>query len=131
MSLRDLRSRGLLELLDVELARSLGDMTSPRSPDVELAIALTSRNVRRGHACFALATTAAGLWPQDVTPTDTLPDAARWQDALSQSPLTHNGPLVLDHLGRLYLRRYWQLERDIARQLAVRSAEPPLLSGES
>ena len=131
MSLRDLRSRGLLELLDVELARSLGDMTSPRSPDVELAIALTSRNVRRGHTCFALATTAADLWPQDVTPTDTLPDAARWQDALSQSPLTHNGPLVLDHLGRLYLRRYWQLERDIARQLAVRSAEPPLLSGES
>ena len=130
MSLRDLRSRGLLELLDVELARALGGMTAA-APEVELAIALTSRNVRRGHTCFPLAVAAADIWPQDATPSDTLPDAARWKDALAQSSLTHNGPLVLDRAGRLYLRRYWQLERDIARQLAVRSAEPPLLSGES
>ena len=130
MSLHDLRSRGLLDMLDVELARALGAMAGGANPDVELAVALTSRNVRRGHSCLPLAMTAADIWPQDATPSDTLPDAAGWADALRRSPLSDEGPLVLDSAGRLYLRRYWQLERDIARQLAARSAVPPLISGE-
>jgi exodeoxyribonuclease V alpha subunit len=131
VSLRDLRSRGLLELLDVELARALGGMTEATRPEVELAIALTSLNVRRGHTCFPLAMAATDIWPQDETQSDALPDAAQWENALRESPLTDDGPLVLDRAGRLYLRRYWQLERDIAQQLALRSAVPPLVLGES
>ena len=128
MDLADFQSRGLLELLDVELARALGHMTKASSPEVELAIALTSRSVRRGHACFPVGTPATDIWPRDAVSTDALPDAARWSDALMKSRLTREGPLVLDGSGRLYLRRYWQLERDIATQLAARSNAPPVIA---
>ncbi len=131
MSLADLQSCGLLDLLDVELARALGRMTDASSPEIELAIALTSRNVRRGHACFPLGMSAAEIWPREAAPPDVLPRTPQWKAALTKSPLTRTGPLVLDDAGRLYLRRYWQLERDIAEQLRVRSAAPPVIAHDS
>lgn len=130
MSLADLRERGLIDLLDLELARALGRMTSSPNPDVELAIALTSRNVRRGHTCFPVGMSAADIWPRDAVPPDALPDTEHWKDALTNSRLTQEGPLVLDSVGRLYLRRYWQLEQDIAEELAARSAIPPATTGD-
>jgi len=131
MNLADLQSRGLIDLLDLELARAMGRMTDASSPEVELAIALTSRNVRRGHACFPVGMPATDIWPREAMPTEALPNATRWNDALRKSRLTRSGPLVLDEAGRLYLRRYWQLERDIARQLAVRSIAPPIIAGDT
>jgi len=131
MSLTDLHSRGLIELLDVELARALGRMPGASSPEVELAIALTSRNVRRGHSCFPLGTPAAEIWARDAAPLDSVPDAEQWRKALAKSRLTQEGPLVLDEAGRLYLRRYWQLERDIAQQLAVRAGVPPIVADDA
>jgi exodeoxyribonuclease V alpha subunit len=130
MSLADLRERGLIDLLDLELARALGRMTGSPNQDVELAIALTSRNVRRGHTCFPVGMSAADVWPRDAVPPDALPDTERWKDALTNSRLTQEGPLVLDSVGRLYLRRYWQLEQDIAEELAARSAIPPATIGD-
>ena len=130
MSLSDYQSLGLVELLDVELARALGRMTSKSSAEVELAVALTSRNVRRGHTCFPVGMAVSDIWPGEATPPDTLPDPTAWKKALNESPLTQGGPLVLDANGRLYLRRYWQLERDIARELAARSVMPPVIAGE-
>jgi exodeoxyribonuclease V alpha subunit len=131
MSLADLQALGLLDLLDVELARALDRMTRAPDSDVELAIALTSRNIRRGHTCFPMGMSAADIWPREPVPEDVLPDATRWKEALATNPLTRRGPLVLDDAGRLYLRRYWQLEQDIARQLAVRSEAPPPVRDES
>jgi exodeoxyribonuclease V alpha subunit len=131
MTLSDYQSLGLVELLDVELARALGRMTSNSSAEVELAIALTSRNVRRGHTCFPVGMAVSDIWPWEATPPDTLPNPAAWKDALNESSLTQGGPLVLDAAGRLYFRRYWQLERDIARELAARSVIPPLIAGEA
>jgi exodeoxyribonuclease V alpha subunit len=131
MNLADMQSRGLVALLDVELAKAFGQMTTVSSPEVELAVALTSRNVRRGHTCLPVGSSAAAIWPGEAAPLDQLPDAAQWKDALAKSPLTHGGPLVLDDAARLYFRRYWQLERDIARELALRSAMPPILSDDA
>ena len=131
MSLADLQALGLLDLLDVELARALNRMTRAPDSGVELAIALTSRNIRRGHTCFPIGMPAADIWPQEPVPGDVLPDAIRWKDTLATSPLTRGGPLVLDDAGRLYLRRYWQLEQDIARQLGTRSDAPPPAEEES
>ncbi len=128
MSLADLHSRGLVALLDVELARALDRMTSASSSEVELAVALTSRNVRRGHTCFPIGSPAAAVWPGEAAPFFELPGPARWKAALAQSPLTHGGPLVVDGAGRLYFRRYWQLEQDIARELASRSSGTPMLA---
>jgi exodeoxyribonuclease V alpha subunit len=125
MDLAELRSQGLLELLDVELARALSRVGgSDGHPDVALAIALTTRNVRRGHTCFPLQTKATALWAREPVPEATLPEASPWATQLRASALTHDGPLVLDERDRLYLRRYWQLEQDIADNLASRSANP-------
>ena len=122
MDLDELRSVGLVELLDVELARALSRLGGTESPNVGLAIALTSRNVRRGHACLPLRAAASELWPQPVLVPGALPEASKWADELRRSALTQGGPLVLDGKDRLYLRRYWELERDIARQLAARKS---------
>lgn len=129
--LAELQSRGLLELLDVELARALSRIAGTSSPEVELAIALTSRNVRRGHSCFPIETSVAEIWPREAERAGDLPDAARWKDLIAKSPLCRSGPIVLDDAGRLYLRRYWQLERDIAQDLAQRSMAPPILAGDA
>ena len=131
MSLSEYQALGLVELLDVELARNLGRMAPGSSAEVELAIALTSRNVRRGHSCFPVGMPADEVWPSEPTRPDALPGTLKWKEALSQSRLTQEGPLVLDAAGRLYLRRYWQLEQDIARELAARSALPPIIAGDA
>ncbi len=123
MTIADLRAFGVLELLDVELAQSLGAMAGTVDTDVELAIALTSRNVRRGHVCLPLDTTSSDL---DSTMREAgveLPEAGSWANALYQSKLVDGGPLVLDEKRRLYLRRYFELERDIALELAKRAAK--------
>jgi len=65
MSLSDYQALGLVELLDVELARALGRLAADPSPQVELAIALTSRNVRRGHSCFPVGMSAEEVWPNE------------------------------------------------------------------
>jgi exodeoxyribonuclease V alpha subunit len=129
--LAELHARGLLELLDVELARVLGRIVEPSSREVELAIALTSRNVRRGHSCFPLGMSAAEIWPQEAGRPSNMPEVARWKDLIAASALSDGGPLVLDEAGRLYLRRYWQLERDIARELALRSSTRPRLPSDA
>jgi len=131
MSLSEYQSLGLVELLDVQLARALARMASDSNPEVELAIALTSRNVRRGHSCFPVGMSAEQIWPREPTKSDALPGTVEWKEALSQSRLTQGGPLVLDAAGRLYLRRYWQLEQDIARELAARSALPPIIADDA
>ena len=128
--LADLQARGLLETLDVELAQALGRMVEVRSPEVELAIALTSRSVRRGHSCFPLDMSVREIWPGETGRPGELPDAGRWKDQVAASALSDGGPLVLDEAGRLYLRRYWQLERDIALELARRSSSRPHMTSD-
>ena len=129
--LAELRARGLLELLDVELAHVLGRMVEPASPEVELAIALTSRCVRRGHSCFPMDMSVAEIWPGEAGRPGKLPARGRWKDQIAASPLSAGGPLVLDEASRLYLRRYWQLERDIALELARRSSRRPATTNET
>ena len=73
----------------------------------------------------------AEIWARDAAPLDSVPDAEQWRKALAKSRLTQEGPLVLDEAGRLYLRRYWQLERDIAQQLAVRAGVPPIVADDA
>ncbi len=126
MSLAELRSAGVLELLDLEMAQALTRMGGSADPDVELAIALTSRHVRSGHTCFPLDTRIEDLQPAESIDRTRFPEGALWESALRRSVLTHQGPLVLDARRRLYFRRYWQLERDVAQSLARRASAPNL-----
>ncbi|MDH3728141.1 MAG: exodeoxyribonuclease V subunit alpha [Myxococcales bacterium] len=125
MTIADLQASGVLELLDVELARALGAMTGKADPGVELAIALTCRNVRRGHACLPLDMAASDLASTTREVGPELPEQGSWANALLESELVDGGPLVLDEKHRLYLRRYWELEHDIALELANRSGPKP------
>ena len=120
MDLRELHSLGLLETLDLELSGSLCRMGDVEDPLVRLGAALVSRNVRRGHTCFTLGTNAEQLWPQSSKLPGELPDTSAWRVSLEKTALTQSGPLVLDARGRLYLRRYWALEQDIATNLIDR-----------
>ena len=115
----ELRARGLLGPLDVELARSLTRFAGDERAAVELAIALTSRSVRMGHTCFPVRMRAEELLPEEAS--DAWPEPNEWAEALRESPLLSDGALVLDGKGRLYLRRYWELENGIALELGARA----------
>ena len=120
----ELRARGLLGLLDLELARSLTRLACEESAAVELAIALASRSVRMGHTCFPIRMRAGDLWPEEAG--DALPEPTAWAEALRKSPLLSSGALVLDAENRLYLRRYWELENGVALELGARALGPAL-----
>ncbi|MEM8609816.1 MAG: exodeoxyribonuclease V subunit alpha [Myxococcota bacterium] len=112
---------GVFDLLDLELARALSRLAPDAREEVALAIALTSRHVRRGHTCLPLepAVLQAGVASEEAWPE--LPNASAWVDALRRSALTQDGPLVIDEGARLYLRRYFEFERDIATELCARA----------
>ncbi|MEY4577121.1 MAG: hypothetical protein RL701_1824, partial [Pseudomonadota bacterium] len=135
---RVLRAAGVLSALDEQLARALHGLvaqpaeTSSQADCVLLAIALLSRQLAAGHVCLALDTlvnaeTALGAehaalvalpWPEPQT----------WLPALRGSLLcgsdTHGTtPLVLDEQARLYLRRHYNSERQLARLLHARASQ--------
>lgn len=143
--------RGWLRPLDRALARFCHQQCSQASPLALLLVALTSHQVGRGHVCLDLADLQAqpdrvlSLPPDDEplddpppTPADLL-QGLTVQDciaALHSSGLSNEtaeaepGPLVLtvpDTPGRsplLYLRRYWQYERQIESALQQRLSAP-------
>ncbi|WP_341502147.1 exodeoxyribonuclease V subunit alpha [Gallaecimonas sp. GXIMD4217] len=137
--------RGWLRRLDRALVRFLRDLDAEASPLVLLAAGLCSHQLGRGHICLDLAATLAdpdgalSLPPEGDFGEElpTLPSRllaglqlSDWLAALAASPLVDQGPgsqpLVLSG-NRLYLRRYWQYEQQLAGQLRSRLAEPLVL----
>jgi exodeoxyribonuclease V alpha subunit len=141
------RGQGLLRALDVELARFLVAQAPHLPASAVHAAALLSHLEGQGHVCLDLrelardpATTlgwpaaAEGLLSSAVKdlPADGAAAARAWAQALTVlghgagvDPLT---PLVLDG-DRLYLRRYWRLELELAQQLTDRAAARDGASG--
>lgn len=138
------QSAGWLRPLDRALAGFLLEQAPDCPPLVLLAAALVSHQLGHGHVCLDLAATlqapdfALSLPPEGATSEDTpLPSkvlqkvqVADWQAALAASPVVDSDspaagvrPLVL--VGqRLYLRRYWQYERDVVNALTERLRAP-------
>lgn len=132
--------RGWLRELDRAFAAFLVEQAADAEPLLILAAALASHQLGRGHVCLDLEATLAdsrfalSLPPDgelDGTPL-TLPgelldglDLAGWQAALTDPRLVGQGagatPLVLAG-SRLYLRRYWQYEREVRAGLDQRLA---------
>jgi exodeoxyribonuclease V alpha subunit len=120
--LHQLERAGALSMLDVELARSLCRLADERSPEVALAIALTSREVQSGHVCADLKRLAARpLAAEQAHDSERSPALEPWVELLARSPLvsTHGlsdpaRPLVLDDQQRLYLARYYDHEQRMA-----------------
>ncbi len=147
--LREL-DRAFAEFLDRHLARP--------SPLLLVGAALASHQLGRGHVCLDLAAALGdprfvlSLPPQDddAAPPDdgSTPPAppvpperffaglgvSRWHEEIAASLESASGaegaPLVLDG-DRLYLRRYWRYEREVAADIAARlRADPNGVRGE-
>ncbi len=132
-SLRELRAADALSALDVQLARTLCELAGETRASVQLAIALVSHQVERGHVCLslpALALAPLSLWPAETVDPELCawPALETWLAELRSSPLLGSPeqltPLVLDHADRLYLRRHFSYERALSAELLRRIAEP-------
>jgi len=131
-----LNARGLLTRLDIHFARAMARIGAEARDEVLLAAALTSQQVASGHICLDLARLVATPALHDeegqLVAEHPWPALAPWLEALRSSPLVGasaaDTPLVLDAAGRLYLRRYWEHEAQLAQTLRARAqqVEAPL-----
>lgn len=127
-----LRAATMLSPLDVHFARAMGRIGGAASDDVLLAAAMASQQVSRGHVCLDLArlAEAPALYDEEgqLVAEHPWPRLESWLKTLRSSPLVSDGevvsPLVLDGAGRLYLRRYWEHEVQLAASLHARAAQP-------
>lgn len=128
-----------LRPLDLALTRFLWQEAQDAPAELLLAIALTSHQLGRGHVCLDLETTLSDphmalslppeRWHDDKLgiklPADLLKNLTlvSWAAKLRHPELVATGagqsPLVFDGK-RLYLRRYWQYERNIELAIAAR-----------
>ena len=97
---------------------------------MRLAAAALSSSVREGHICITLESIAAhGAAVEPPESAGTLPQPAEWRDVLLRSravgPPDAPTPLVLDDAGRLYLRRYWNYQAQLARAIREKCSRNP------
>nr|WP_229732187.1 exodeoxyribonuclease V subunit alpha [Pseudomonas sp. N040] len=137
-------ARGWLRALDRAFAAFVLELDPQAPPSVLLAAALASFQLGRGHSCLDLQATlqapdlgltpATGSAQGGALPSSLLAglDLPGWRQALVASSLVEDHdsarhyperPLVLAGQ-RLYLRRYWNYERSIARALSQRLRLP-------
>lgn len=127
---------GWIRELDRAFARFLQELVPDVDPLTLFSAALVSHQLGRGHICLALHQVLQEpdetlAIPPDAAKVGAAPspsqllqglDLSVWRDVLAQSQLVEQGegdcPLVLDG-NRLYLRRYWQYEQQVA--AAIRS----------
>jgi len=93
---------------------------------VLLAGALAGERVISGEVCVDLVHLAnSTVFDSDDAPGMSAPDLDLWQQALKSSPLVSDGtattPLVVTPDGRLYLYRYFELERRLAELIMQRT----------
>ncbi len=132
------RTQGMVHSLDVAFARFLHTLCPEASPLVLLAAAFLAYLEGRGHSCLHLdpSTPGWGLSPElhralQAHLPPTLLQRDTWIAALRSCPgIYQEGtdadvgqPLVLKG-DRLYLRRYWQFEQRVARQVVQRTRTP-------
>jgi len=123
-----LRDAGHLSDLDVHLADLMARLAGDDVPALLYAAALASHRTGEGHVCADLAAVAGGPLVAGAPDAPGTPALAAWTDALRRTAVVggpdDDAPLVLDLAGRLYLRRYWAYERELARDLIARAAAP-------
>ncbi len=127
--LQTLARAGGLRRVDAALGDWIVRAFPDSAPEVPLAAALAARAVSEGHSALQL--DAARAWLADLDGRDgasALPDPAAWRELLRESDAVESAveaaerkPLVLDRQGRVYLRRYFDYERRLARDLIARA----------
>ncbi len=118
---------GLLRNIDYHFALFIEKLAGGKQPYLQLAAALVSQAVGRGHICLPLVEIAdreilAGSEEGGIT----TPDILHWREALLESGVVggpdDQTPLILDLKNRLYMQRYFCYEKYIANDLLGRTA---------
>ena len=124
--LRTFNEAGVLEAADVLVAQRLTALAEDAEELVALAVAFVVRAVRGGSVCIDLAEVAGQVGSPDLP----WPQPAQWLQAVSESPLVTDQPVLHLDAGLLYLDRYWIEECRVAEDVlalagAHRSGTPP------
>ena len=123
-----LRDAGWLDDLDVHLAASMARIAGDDAPALLWAVALVSQRTAAGHVCADLTRVAGRPLIDGAPEAPVTPGLAAWTAALRATPVVggpgDDAPLVLDAAGRLYLRRYWAYEREVADEMRRRAEAP-------
>ena len=126
-----LEKSGHLRRVDARIAGWIAREFPAGADATSLAAALAARAVAAGHSALELDRAQAWLDGLAEGAAPALPYVADWRDALQAAPAVHahatgaatpNLPLVLDAQGRVYLRRYFEYERQLAQALLARAA---------
>jgi exodeoxyribonuclease V alpha subunit len=116
-----LEEAGVLDAIDLQVARGLARLGAESREEVALAVALASRALRQGHVCIHAAELGGA---KEAPPGFAWPEKDAWLRALEASPLVGGAgdvtPLVLDG-DALYLRRYFRYEARLAENLRARA----------
>jgi len=133
------RSVGILSALDQQFSSRLSALYDEKTESVRWALAVASRQEAAGHVCADLRRLAAdGLAVDPRGETEIFSalsgngSVEDWIDEISESPLVEvvsskpwelsdPRPLVLDERGRLYLRRAYESQRDLALLVRART----------
>ena len=122
--LSELVRDGVCSELDSHFARALTRIGDDHRAEMVLAAALAHRQTRQGHTCLPLAETPERILGPEAVDAQRWPSTQRWRDVLRSSALVggddRRAPFVLDSHDRLYLRRFWALERSVAKHLRER-----------
>jgi exodeoxyribonuclease V alpha subunit len=128
----------VLAPIDRQFAALMGRL-SHDEPELKLAAALVSYYRRQGHIYLDLEA-FDGKGPLEVVPGEfgstAFPPPPAWIERLRASPAVGKPgdftPLVLDDRGRLYLRRYWEYETELAHAILRRAKETaPAVDGKA
>ncbi len=138
------RSLGVLSALDQQFSSRLSALYDEQTESVRWALAIASRQEAAGHVCADLRRLAVdGLAVDPRGETEIFSalsgnaSVEDWIDEISESPLVEvvsskplepsdPRPLVLDERGRLYLRRAYESQRDLALFVRARTGRPDL-----
>lgn len=131
----------LISRFDREFAIAMGRIGGEERPEALAAVALASRETSEGHTCLSFESLRGfGELNESAPPEFAVPDATSWRALVSASPLValldtrstnpeqaledlqDVRPLVLDREGRLYLRRYWVFQQQLAADVRARAA---------
>lgn len=114
--------------LDLLLAERLCDFLNCHDDWLFHSLVGVSQALQQGHACLQLSHWAGRFeWRAEDDPDSgyRFPELDDWRDKLSALPIgpNDNAPVVFD-LDRLYLRRYWRFETELAAALGSRLNAP-------
>ena len=125
-----LYQKGCISFLTYRFAELLRRSTPNSAPSALVGAAAALHQVAVGHVCADLPALAGK--PVQGADDGTVchwPEATEWLRSLAASSFVSAGelvrPLVLDGAGRLYLHRYFEAERDLARLLRDRATAAP------